>query len=267
MVAPKQPKWTREEVMLALELFLRPLPDSLDYGVAIRELSDVLRQLALHPPEMIHENFRSELSVITKLLKLNETAWQIKSGHSSSDLMYFTGLLDWEIMLEFSEDYGRLKSYTDFWRAYGVVSESVFQDTKETSQPLGVEEGRLLLQQHLKRERNTRIVHKKLQNTLSRDGRLICEACGFNFQITYGRLGEGFAECHHIQPLGALLGDESVIVITMLDDLAVVCSNCHRMLHRGPALLSIEGLRSIMEAQAAILGKENKITADWMGKI
>lgn len=63
------------------------------------------------------------------------------------------------------------------------------------------------------------------------NGRLICEVpgCGFDFEATYGSVGAGYAEVHHLVPL-ATLSDES---LTTLADLAVVCSNCHRMIHRG----------------------------------
>ena len=36
---------------------------------------------------------------------------------------------------------------------------------------------------------------------LSEKGKLECECCGFDFEKTYGALGSGFIECHHIVPL------------------------------------------------------------------
>jgi len=65
---------------------------------------------------------------------------------------------------------------------------------------------------------------------------LECEVCGFDFFETYGERGNGFAECHHKLPLSH--GTRS----TYLRDLAVVCANCHRMLHRGDSL-TVEELR------------------------
>jgi predicted HNH restriction endonuclease len=62
-------------------------------------------------------------------------------------------------------------------------------------------------------------------------GSLVCEVsgCGFDFFRTYGELGREFAECHHRVPLSLLAGVRE----TRLEDLAIVCANCHRMLHRG----------------------------------
>ena len=56
-----------------------------------------------------------------------------------------------------------------------------------------------------------------------------CRVCNFSFPEHYGHgLGTGFAEAHHILPLGK----QSDRVKTELKDLITVCSNCHRMLHR-----------------------------------
>lgn len=55
-----------------------------------------------------------------------------------------------------------------------------------------------------------------------------CKVCGFNFKDTYGDIGDGFIEVHHIEQLSKT-GE------TLVDpekDLVVLCSNCHRMLHR-----------------------------------
>ena len=68
---------------------------------------------------------------------------------------------------------------------------------------------------------------------------LKCEVsgCGFNFEKAYGALGMGFAEVHHLRPLA-----RSGPCITTLDDLAIVCANCHRMIHRGGQCRPIDRL-------------------------
>ncbi len=91
-------------------------------------------------------------------------------------------------------------------------------------------EGRELLRLHRIRERNRGLVARKKRMVLLESGRLACEVCGFDFEAVYGPLGEGFAECHHTRPLGREGGARR----TRLSDLAVVCANCHRMLHRRP---------------------------------
>jgi hypothetical protein len=56
-----------------------------------------------------------------------------------------------------------------------------------------------------------------------------CMACGFNFGSRYGERGEGFVEVHHMKPIGARGKRTRVRPKT---DMVVVCSNCHRMIHR-----------------------------------
>ena len=62
--------------------------------------------------------------------------------------------------------------------------------------------------------------------------------CGFDFASTYGVLGERFIEVHHIVPLAQAGASK-----TKLTDLVLVCSNCHRMLHRTKPWISASQLR------------------------
>lgn len=59
----------------------------------------------------------------------------------------------------------------------------------------------------------------------------ICQACGFDFGKKYGDLGHGFIEAHHLRPLGSL-EEGKVVKYDVATDFAVLCSNCHRMIHR-----------------------------------
>lgn len=52
---------------------------------------------------------------------------------------------------------------------------------------------------------------------------------GFDFGAVYGDLGRGCIEVHHIRPLSAL---EEETEVDPERDLACLCSNCHRMIHR-----------------------------------
>lgn len=74
----------------------------------------------------------------------------------------------------------------------------------------------------------------------------VCQVCGFDFGRVYGELGEGFIEVHHKTPISTLLEESEINPDT---DLAVVCSNCHRMLHRRrDSPLTMEELRRIVSA-------------------
>lgn len=72
-----------------------------------------------------------------------------------------------------------------------------------------------------------------------------CQACGFDFEHTYGAWGRGFAEVHHLQQLGA--APPEGLEVSPKTDLAVVCSNCHRMIHRkAKRALSLAELRKVL---------------------
>jgi predicted HNH restriction endonuclease len=84
---------------------------------------------------------------------------------------------------------------------------------------------------HRHRERQARLA--KLKEARSKNGgRLICEVpnCGFDFLDRYGAIGEGYAQVHHLEPLSSAPRSGRVV---KLDQLAVVCANCHAMIHVG----------------------------------
>lgn len=103
-------------------------------------------------------------------------------------------------------------------------------------------EGNSKIRKHLVRERNLSIIKQKKQKVLSNLGRLECEVCHFDFRKVYGEIGEEFCEVHHLIPLGQTVG----MVETKLEDLAIVCSNCHRMLHKGKPLFELDKLKKLI---------------------
>jgi putative restriction endonuclease len=69
-------------------------------------------------------------------------------------------------------------------------------------------------------------------------GKLTCEVCDMNFEMEYGRRGSEFIEAHHKARFKEVEGETSLGI----SDLAIVCANCHRMLHRDP-WVSVGSLR------------------------
>ena len=61
---------------------------------------------------------------------------------------------------------------------------------------------------------------------------LVCKVCDFDFfdfKAFYGEHGTGFIEVHHLKPVSTL---QPATKVDAKKDMTVVCSNCHRMLHR-----------------------------------
>jgi 5-methylcytosine-specific restriction protein A len=104
-------------------------------------------------------------------------------------------------------------------------------------------EGKLIYRMHRTRERNPALVRLVKTRALKASGRLACAVCRFDFARTYGSPGEGYIECHHTLPLSAAAGRTR----TRAEDIALLCSNCHRMVHRRRPWLGIEELSTLVE--------------------
>jgi hypothetical protein len=94
----------------------------------------------------------------------------------------------------------------------------------------GAVEGTRRLRKHYARERCRTLITKKRNDFAGRNGgRVYCEVCGFDFRQHYPpALSDGFIEVHHLAPLY----ERDEPLRTTLADLLLVCSNCHRMIHR-----------------------------------
>lgn len=88
-------------------------------------------------------------------------------------------------------------------------------------------------------ERNTRYADK-----VKKVHGLQCECCNLDFGKQYGEIGEGFIEVHHMIPLSSLT-PESYKAYNIKKDFAVLCPNCHRMIHRLPDPSDLETLKKL----------------------
>jgi hypothetical protein len=120
-----------------------------------------------------------------------------------------------------------------------VGSFPIADEDDESSFPEGAEKYRL----HRGLERDPKIVRKAKQTRQKTNGKLECDVCKFDFVAFYGERGTGFIEGHHKTPVSKL--DKKTK--TNIKDIALVCSNCHRMLHRGQHLASIEEMKKLLK--------------------
>lgn len=68
---------------------------------------------------------------------------------------------------------------------------------------------------------------------IKRDGRIVCQICGFDFGKTYGTQYSNMIHIHHIIPISEI-GDE--YEVDPINDLIPVCPNCHMVLHAGQGM-------------------------------
>ena len=150
---------------------------------------------------------------------------------------------DEEVWNRFSGDLHGLRREAESIRRLVETAERLDVSVLAVDEDEEFPEGKLAQRVHSGRERNARLVKRKKEQALARYGCLMCEVCGFNFEATYGEPGHGFIECHHLIPVTEWPEGEKT---TRLEDAALVCSNCHRMLHRKRPWLSIANLRAMM---------------------
>lgn len=241
------PHWTRDELILALDLYFtvgRRQPDPNEPDVIA--LSELLHRLPIHPLEARALSFRSPMSVSMKLGNF----LAIDPAYQGLGL-YRGSLLDRQIWDDFASDPARLHRTALAIHRARTLDEAQSPALPEEDLDETFPEGRILTRLHLRRERNQRLVKRKKEQVLRETGRLACEVCDFDFASTYGDLGAGVAECHHLIPLAELPEQTE----TRLSDLAVVCANCHRILHRGDPPPTMAELRALVEVnhQSAVL--------------
>lgn len=234
--------WTWDELVLACDLVAgngwRELHRT---DPRIEELSQLLRRLTHHPVALRDDDFRSAGSVRRKMSNL-------VTAHPDYPRTPTRGShLDQAVVNAF-----RLHPDTMHAEAEGLRTASRLGqlDDVEPADPgddpdMEAAEGRALLRRHLHRERSSPLRRTRIRMALA-EGSLTCEVCDFDFERVYGPRGQGYIECHHVLPLH-VAGER----VTKVSDLALLCSNCHRMIHRAKAWLSPTELRTIVLEQRA----------------
>lgn len=105
-----------------------------------------------------------------------------------------------------------------------------------------VKEGKSKYRKHLVRERNNKIIKFAKIKFKKEKGKLYCEICKFDFEKVYGKIGIDFIEGHHDIPISELKENQE----TKIEDISLVCSNCHKMLHRRKPWLTISELKKLI---------------------
>lgn len=72
-----------------------------------------------------------------------------------------------------------------------------------------------------------------------------CSVCGLNFQDRYGKIGKDFIHVHHLISLAKV--DDKYEVDPIID-LRPVCPNCHAMIHTETPPISVDDLKSFLNA-------------------
>lgn len=99
-------------------------------------------------------------------------------------------------------------------------------------------------------ERRRYRYHRSIERTSNEKVKRIlgycCQACDFDFEKRYGEIGKGFIEAHHLTPLSELPEGKQAS-LNPKSDFAVLCANCHRMIHRAGAPRKLEEFRRLIK--------------------
>jgi 5-methylcytosine-specific restriction protein A len=236
----RNPKWHRDEIILALDLYFDKDLGPMDSGnPKIIALSELLNRLPIFDNKPNQQTFRNPNGVTLKLsnFKALDPNYEGKGMEAYSKL-------DKEVFEEFNSDIKRLHQIANEIRLIvdnPELSNEVSKiENDETNEADSVKEGQVLYKLHKVRERDRKIIDAKKKKVLRDKGVLKCEACDFDFEKKYGEMGKGYIECHHLVPLSNFQVNKE----TKFEDLALLCSNCHRMIHKNLSVTTIKDFKS-----------------------
>lgn len=236
-VAKRNPPWSRDELVLALDLyFTNPANPPHKGSFAVAELSALLNKMHRLQGVSASATLRNENGVYLKMMNLRalDPAFTSlgKVGMQSGGKLERVVWAEYEGRREAlaADATGLRQTVTDADEE--AVMKLPAADTYEG------EEGGVVMRLHKRYERDPRLIAEK-RKAAAAAGSLSCEVCGFNFRAAYGELGDGYIEVHHTKPVHTLLAGTK----TTLEDLALLCANCHRMAHRKRIPLTLNAIR------------------------
>lgn len=128
-----------------------------------------------------------------------------------------------------------------YWYDDEYVPQSVQDYLELTEDDRAYAEGQMVVRTVKQRKRSRQLVEDAKAKFKSEHGYLHCEVCGFDFGEMYG---VEYIEAHHKDQIASLEGETQ----SKVDDLAMLCANCHRMIHSQTPPLTIEALRQLIQA-------------------
>lgn len=217
------PPWTYEELVLAVDLIdRRGWVGGNARTPELIELSSYLRTANFPKLENLDPSFRSPSSISMKLGNLKGANVNIEGGLRATKR-------EAEIVGYFLSNRDIMHALANSLRRVGgsIDDEPDIGPTLDEAEVTAAIEGGPRYVLTMRRERSRVLRKAKIARVEANGRRIACEVCDFSFHDAYGELGKSYIEVHHRTPLHV-----SGRVESSLDDLALLCSNCHRMIHR-----------------------------------
>ncbi|MEU6189036.1 HNH endonuclease [Nocardia sp. NPDC047038] len=238
--------WKLEEQILACDLLdrndWRTIPER---DPRTEELSKLLRAQWVYAPSI--PEYRSTDSVHRKFEDL-------RTAHPNHDgTRTRGGRLSAHVAEAFAKHRDKMRALAAMLRQHGQLDLVLDHDDEDIETPdadaasadefAAAIEGKA--RQRLTRvyERDPKLRRRKIERSRRERNSIACEVCGFDFEATYPGIGDGYVHVHHVVPLHTSGPTENT-----LDDLILLCANCHQMIHRPKQFLTPDELRAIITA-------------------
>jgi len=229
------PRWTRDETILALNLLfeaeMAALPDS---DARVIALSKVLRQLPGNELWAERATFRNPAGVAFKLSNLLSVATGRGFANASA-----TDKAVW------SHFENRRSSANEVSKMILTHARTDLLHVTDDNSVEEFVEGSILTRTHNRIERNRMLRKKLISDRLKKEKKLSCDACNTLSLLDRPDVEDAIFEVHHLVPLSKL-----GTTTTTLTDVALLCANCHRMAHRliskSGRWMSIEDIRQML---------------------
>jgi len=237
MLAEKRnPKWILEEPILTLELYVKN-PKSRTSKKIIKgsKLPEELKQLWKSLGGSRSCNFRNINGVCQKMQNFIclDPDCKTKGQHGRPNGNH----LDKEVWDEFYDKPEALKKACQSIRAK-MKEDALKSSEKIENDGVSALKGESIEQRSYRRKRDLRLRQAALD-----DSGGVCAVCDVNYSKVLGGKGIRVLQVHHKRQLSQLTAPQ----LNTPDDLAVVCANCHALIHLNPKkAMPINSLRLML---------------------
>lgn len=115
----------------------------------------------------------------------------------------------------------------------GGFNEEEKEDILDTNKEILIEEGYITSSTRVNKRARSKKLTVAAREHFSVDGIVRCSTCKFSFDEYYGPTARNYIEIHHIKPIFMYESDDiSRTISEAMDNLAPLCANCHRFIHR-----------------------------------
>lgn len=229
----KLPKWTEEEMILALDVYFKLEPHQLNKrNRRVLDLSILLNHLDIHQNVSEMENFRNPTGVSMILQNIAS----IDPMASNRGLPNASKLIK-RMFEQYTMQRDRLHQL-----AYDIKDSISDPMIRYGLYRYGDEEGGELCNfahQEFERLSNVNEFKKEL---IGNEEAALCEVCKLDLYNVYGERAHAAISCHYDETLLRLDQVES----TNTSDWALVCQNCHTIMHQHPIWLTTKEMSRLI---------------------